>query len=125
MSLLRLRSHLTILTPCLRKFGNPDFFFQKHPNEYFLTNPRFVKIKIPFFEFRYRFSAENPNGYLGSSKGYFWVETAKSVFEANITSACPRARYTLPRTYTYAPTIAPVRTRARVVILRANLITIF
>lgn len=106
MSLPRLRSHLKMLAPCLRKFGNPDFLFKtsKHPNEYFLTRPRLVKIKIPFLNSAIGFSAENPNGYLGSPKGCFWFKTAKSVFEANITSACPRARYTPPRirAYTHA-----------------------
>ena len=104
MLLPRLRSHLKMLAPYLRKFGNPDFLFQNTQTNIFLTRPRLVKTKIPFLNSAIGFSAENPNGYLGSPKGCFWVKTAKSVFEANITSACPRARYTPPRirAYTHA-----------------------
>ena len=124
MSLPRLRSHLKMLAPCLRKFGNPDFLFKNTQTNIFLTRPRLVKIKIPFLNSAISFSAKNPNGYLCSLKGCFRVKTAKSVFEANITSACPRARYTPPRTYirsrdraTYVRTYgrctrARVRTRA-------------
>lgn len=81
--------------------------------------------KYAFLNSAIGFSAENPNEYLGSPKGCFCVKTAKSVFEVNITSACPRARYTPPRTYirprdraTYVCTYGRythvrVRTRAR------------
>lgn len=104
MSLPRLRSHLKMLASYLRKFGNPDFLFKTPKRIFFLTRPRLVKIKIPFLNSAISFSAKNPNGYLCSLKGCFRVKTAKSVFEANITSACPRARYTPPRirAYTHA-----------------------
>lgn len=124
MSLPRLRSHLKMLAPSLRKFGNPDFF-KKHPNEYFLTRPRLVKIKIPFLNSAIGSQQKIQTSIWVVRKGCFRVKTAKSVFEANITSTCLRARYTLPRTYarsrdraTYVRTYgrythARVRTRAR------------
>lgn len=104
MSLPRLRSHLKMLAPCLRKFGNPDFLFKNTQTNIFLTRPRLVKIKIPFLNSAIGSQRKIQTGIWVVQRGVFGSKQPNRFFEANITSACPRARYTPPRirAYTHA-----------------------
>lgn len=117
MSLPRLRSHLKMLAPCLRKFGNPDFLFKNTQTNIFLTRPRLVKIKIPFLNSAIGSQRKIQTGIWVVQKGIFGSKQPNRFLRRTL-QVRARGRDTRPRAYAHIHTHgrnmhARARTRTR------------